>query len=327
MGYKELVFPKNSRFLVTGGAGFIGSNICDALIHMGYEVICLDNFSTGKIKNIEELINNNRFKVIKGDICDFETCLKASHGIDYISHQAGWGSIPKSIVLPLEYEKINIKGTLNMMEAARQNNVKKFVYASSSSVYGDSLALPKVEGEEGKILSPYALTKKTNEEYGKLYSVLYDLDTIGLRYFNVFGKRQNPDGSYAAVIPRFIKQLINNEEPIIYGDGMQTRDFTYVDNVIEANLKAMLSDKDASGDVFNIAYGEQIYLIDIYSKLCKLLNKEIKPIFNKERLGDIKHSKANINKAMKLLNYHPEYSFDRGIKIAINWYKENYETN
>lgn len=325
MSYKDLVLPKNSKFLVTGGAGFIGSNLCDALIDMGYFVRCLDNFSTGKRENIEHLLNNPLFELFEGDIRDLETCLKACEGINYVSHQAAWGSVPRSIEMPLLYEEINIKGTLNMMEAARQKGVKRFVYASSSSVYGDSPILPKKEGQEGKILSPYAFTKKANEEYGSLYTMLYGLETIGLRYFNVFGRRQDPHGFYAAVIPKFVKALLNDEAPTINGDGKQSRDFTYIENVIEANLKACLADKEAAGQAFNIAYGGQEYLIDLYNKLCELLNKDIKPIFAEDRKGDIKHSNADISKAAQFLNYEPEYDFARGIEFAVGWYKDNFK--
>jgi UDP-N-acetylglucosamine 4-epimerase len=221
------------------------------------------------------------------------------------------------------YEEINIKGTLNMMEAARQQGVRKFVYASSSSVYGDHPVLPKKEGQEGELLSPNALTKRTNEEYGKLYTRLYGLDTYGLRYFNVFGRRQDPAGPYAAVIPKFIKQLLNNERPTIYGDGKQSRDFTYIENVIEANLKACLAPREAAGHSFNIAYGGRKRLIDIYNDLCKVLGKNIDPIFGPERPGDIKHSNADITKAREMLGYDPDWSFERGIRAAIEWYKEN----
>lgn len=323
MGYSEVRFPPESRFLVTGGAGFIGSNICEALLKMGYKVRCLDNFSTGKIENINPFLNNDSFELIEGDIRDFKTCMKACENIDYVSHQAAWGSVPRSIEMPLIYEEINIKGTLNMMEAANQNKIKKFVYASSSSVYGDEPNLPKTEERIGKVLSPYALTKKTNEEYGRLYTKLYGLDTVGFRYFNVFGKRQDPHGYYAAVIPKFVKLLLSDQAPTINGDGKQSRDFTYIENVIEANLKGMCSGKDAAGEVYNIAYGGQVYLLDMYDKLCSLLGKKIQPIFGPERKGDIKHSNADISKAKLLLGYNPDYDFEKGLEIAVDWYKEN----
>ena len=323
MGYQELEFEKDAVFLVTGGAGFIGSNLCEAILKLGYQVKCLDNLSTGKRENVDLFIKNPCYQFIEGDITVFDTCLKACANVDYVLNQAAWGSVPRSIEMPLYYEKVNIGGTLNMMEAARQNNVKKFVYASSSSVYGDHPVLPKKEGQEGDVLSPYALTKRVDEEYGKLYTKLYGLDTYGLRYFNVFGRRQDPDGTYAAVIPKFIKQLLHDEQPIINGDGMQSRDFTYIENVIEANLKACQAGHDAAGQAYNIAYGGREYLIDIYYTLAKELKKNIEPQFGKDRAGDIKHSNADIKKAKELLGYNPEYSFKDGIKLAISWYKNN----
>ena len=323
MGYKDLAFDKDSVFLVTGGAGFIGSNLCEALTDMGYTVRCLDNLSTGKQENVDFLLDRPNYTFIKGDIRDLDTCMEACKGVTYVLNQAAWGSVPRSIEMPLLYEEINIRGTLNMMEAARQNGVKKFVFASSSSVYGDHPVLPKVEGQEGNLLSPYALTKRVDEEYGKLYKRLYGLDTYGLRYFNVFGRRQDPDGAYAAVIPKFIRQLLNGEVPTINGDGKQSRDFTYIDNVIEANLKACLAPSEAAGNAFNVAYGGREYLIDIYYDLCKALGKDVEPNFGPDRAGDIKHSNADISKAKKLLGYDPEYDFAKGIALAIEWYREN----
>nr|WP_207789063.1 SDR family oxidoreductase [Neobacillus terrae] len=316
-------FPKGAKFLVTGSAGFIGSNLVEAILNLGYQVRGLDNFSTGKEENVELFMNHPNYEFIKGDICELETCIKACEGVDFVLHQAAWGSVPRSIEMPLLYEEINIKGTLNMMEAARQNGVKKFVYASSSSVYGDEPNLPKKEGREGNVLSPYALTKMVNEEYGKLYTKLYGLDTYGLRYFNVFGKRQDPNGAYAAVIPKFIKQLLDNKSPTINGDGKQSRDFTYIENVIEANLKACKANSIAAGQSYNIAYGEREFLIDIYTHLCSALGKDIEPIFGAERKGDIKHSNADISKAKELLGYEPEWSFERGIEAAIEWYQKD----
>jgi UDP-N-acetylglucosamine 4-epimerase len=323
VGYKNLEFDRDSIFLVTGGAGFIGSNLCEALLDMGYQVRCMDNFSTGKRENIEGFLHNKNFTLIEDDIRNLEACLSACEGVDYVLHQAAWGSVPRSIEMPLLYEEINIRGTLNMMEAARQQGVKKFVYASSSSVYGDHPVLPKKEGQEGELLSPYALTKRVDEEYGRLYKELYGLDTYGLRYFNVFGRRQDPNGAYAAVIPKFIKQLLNDEQPTINGDGKQSRDFTYIENVIEANLKACLASSEAAGQAFNIAYGGREYLIDIYYELCKALGKDIEPIFGPDRPGDIKHSNADISKARELLGYEPRWSFERGIEAAIEWYQDN----
>lgn len=323
MGYKNLKFPENSVFLVTGGAGFIGSNICEAILNMGYKVKCLDNLSTGKQENVDLFINHPNYTFIKGDIRDLNTCLEATKGVDYVLNQAAWGSVPRSIEMPLLYEEINIRGTLNMMEASRQNGVKKFVYASSSSVYGDEPNLPKKEGREGNLLSPYALTKRVDEEYAKLYTKLYGLDTYGMRYFNVFGRRQDPNGAYAAVIPKFLKQLLNGETPTINGDGKQSRDFTYIENVIEANLKACLAPSEAAGQAFNIAYGGREYLIDIYYGLTKSLGLDVEPNFGPDRKGDIKHSNADISKAKELLGYDPDYSFADGIKLAIEWYKNN----
>ena len=242
---------------------------------------------------------------------------------DYVLNQAAWGSVPRSIEMPIFYAQNNIVGTLNMMEAARQNGVKKFVYASSSSVYGDHPGLPKKEGIEGHVLSPYALTKKTDEEFGRLYKTLYGLDTYGMRSFNVFGRRQNPEGMYAAVIPKFLKLLLKDEAPTINGDGRQSRDFTYIDNVIEANLKACLAPSEAAGEAFNIGSGGRVYLIDLYYELCEALGKKIEPVFGPARKGDIRDSNADISKARELLGYDPDYDFEKGIRLAIDWYKEN----
>ena len=323
MSYNELVFPSDSLFLVTGGAGFIGSNLCEAILNLGYKVRCLDDLSTGKQANVDMFIDNPNYEFIKGDIKDLDTCMKACEDVDYVLNQAAWGSVPRSIEMPLFYCANNIQGTLNMLEAARQNNVKKFVYASSSSVYGDEPNLPKKEGREGNLLSPYAVSKRADEEWAKQYTKHYGLDTYGLRYFNVFGRRQDPNGAYAAVIPKFIKQLIDGEIPTINGDGKQSRDFTYIENVIEANLKACLASSEAAGEAFNIAYGGREYLLDIYYGLTEALGLDIEPNFGPDRPGDIKHSNADISKAKEMLGYSPDWSFDRGIKAAIEWYKEN----
>lgn len=323
MGYQEIQFPENTTFLVTGAAGFIGSNLCEALLKKGCKVKALDDLSTGKQENIDLFLDNPNYTFIKGDIKDLEVCVKACEGVDYVLHQAAWGSVPRSLEMPLFYNKNNIEGTLNMLEAARQNGVKKFVYASSSSVYGDEPNLPKIEGREGNLLSPYALTKRCDEEWAKLYTKFYGLDTYGMRYFNVFGRRQDPDGAYAAVIPKFLKQLMHGETPTINGDGKQSRDFTYIENVIEANLKACLAPHEAAGEAFNIAYGGREFLIDIYYGLTKALGVNIEPNFGPDRKGDIKHSNADISKARKLLGYDPDYSFEDGIQLAIDWYKEN----
>ena len=323
MGYEQLKFPVNSTCLVTGGAGFIGSNLCEALLKMGYHVRCLDDLSTGRREHAEMFLDNPNYEFILGDIKDFNLCNHVCQGVNYVLHQAAWGSVPRSIEMPRFYCENNIIGTLNMLEAARQNKVDKFVYASSSSVYGDEPNLPKVEGREGHLLSPYALTKRCGEEWAKQYSAHYGLFTVGLRYFNVFGRRQNTDGAYAAVIPKFISQMLKGERPTINGDGKQSRDFTYIENVIEANLKACHAGSQANGQVINIAYGGRECLNDIYKALTEALQIRIKPIYGPERAGDIRHSNADISKARELLGYSPDWSFQRGIAAAIEWYKAN----
>ena len=323
MSYSELRFPDHTLFLVTGGAGFIGSNLCEAILKLGHRVRCLDDLSTGKQANVDLFLDNPRYEFIKGDIKDLDTCMRACEGVDYVLNQAAWGSVPRSVEMPLFYCMNNIQGTLNMLEAARQNGVKRFVYASSSSVYGDEPNLPKQEGREGNLLSPYALTKRCDEEWAKQYTLHYGLETVGLRYFNVFGRRQDPDGAYAAVIPKFLKQLMNGETPTINGDGMQSRDFTYIENVIEANLKACLAPAEAAGEAFNIAYGGREYLLDIYHGLTRALGVNVEPNFGPPRAGDIRHSNADIGKARRLLGYDPDWSFERGIEAAIAWYREN----
>lgn len=324
MSYHDVKFPDNSVFLVTGGAGFIGSNLCEVLLNKGYKVRCLDDLSNGHQSNVDMFLSNPNYTFIKGDIKNLETCMNACEGVDFVFNQAAWGSVPRSVEMPLFYEETNIKGTLNMLEASRLKGVKKFVYASSSSVYGDEPNLPKKEGREGNLLSPYALTKRVNEEYAKLYTRLYGLDTYGLRYFNVFGKQQDPNGAYAAVLPKFITQLLNGDQPTINGDGKQSRDFTYIENVIEANLKAAKAPSKYAGEAFNVAYGGREFLIDVYYSLAQALEIEIEPVFGPDRVGDIKHSNADITKAKLMLGYNPEYSFDDGIKEAIEWYKVNY---
>jgi len=323
MSYKNLKFPHGSLFLVTGGAGFIGSNLCEAILDMGYRVRCLDNLSTGKKENVDDMTSRRHYEFINGDVRDLDTCIRACVGVDFVLHQAAWGSVPRSIEMPLFYANNNMIGTVNMLEASTKCGVKKFVYASSSSVYGDEPNLPKTEGVEGNLLSPYAVTKRVGEEFAKQYTMYYDLDTYGLRYFNVFGRRQDPNGAYAAVIPRFIKMLLADQAPTINGDGKQSRDFTYIDNVIEANFKACLAGKEAAGKAYNIAYGSREFLLDIYNTLAKVLGKDIKPIFGPPRKGDIRHSNADISRAQKFLGYDPEYSFEDGIKLAIDWYKAN----
>ena len=333
MSYKEINFKPNTTFLVTGGAGFIGSNLCEALLNAGVNVRCLDDLSTGHIENIQPFIerfgsgnqlSGQTFTFIEGDIKELDTCMKACDGVDYVLNQAAWGSVPRSIEMPLFYCANNITGTLNMLQASRESgSVKCFVYASSSSVYGDEPNLPKTEGREGNLLSPYALSKRADEEWAKQYTMHYGLPTVGLRYFNVFGRRQDPNGAYAAVIPKFIKQLMAGERPTINGDGKQSRDFTYIENVIEANLKAAISPEKAHGQAFNIAYGGREYLNDIYATLVNALDVDIEPIYGPDRAGDIKHSNADISKARELLGYDPDYNFERGLNEAIEWYKSN----
>ncbi|MFA7689235.1 MAG: SDR family oxidoreductase [Bacilli bacterium] len=323
MTYDKIHFKSESVFLVTGGAGFIGSNLCEVLLDKGYKVRCLDNLSSGKQENVDLFIDNPNYTFIKGDIRNFETCLKASEGVDFILHQAAWGSVPRSIEMPILYEDINIKGTLNMMEAARQNKVKKFVYASSSSVYGDDPKLPKQEGKEGNLLSPYAITKKVNEEYGKIYKTLYNLDTIGLRYFNVFGKRQNPNGPYAAVIPKFIELIKNNKEIIIHGDGSQSRDFTYIDNVILANLLSCKSDFIKDLFFMNIACEAQTSVNELVDLLFNIMNKKTSIKHNEPRLGDVKHSNASILVARTKINYKPIVNIEEGLRKTVDWYTES----
>lgn len=329
MGYENVKFPKESLFLVTGGAGFIGSNLCEAILKLGYRVRCLDDLSTGKMENVEIFQNHPDYEFIRGDIKDLQTCMEACKGVDFVLHQAAWGSVPRSIEAPLIYCANNITGTVNMLEAARQNKVKKFVYASSSSVYGDEPNLPKKEGREGNLLSPYAVSKRADEEWAKQYTRHYGLDTYGLRYFNIFGRRQDPMGAYAAVIPKFIKQLLNGDTPVINGDGKQSRDFTYIENVIEANLKACADDGSGAGETYNIAYGGRECLLDIYYGLADALGakgrdgKPLEPSFGPDRAGDIKHSNADITKAKEKLGYYPDWSFEQGIQAAIQWYEKN----
>ena len=318
-------------FLVTGGAGFIGSNLVEYLLKYNVKkVIVLDNFATGKRENIEEFANNDSFELIEGDIRDLETCKKAMNGVDYVLHQAALGSVPRSINDPITTNDVNVSGFLNMLVAARDAGVKRFIYAASSSTYGDHEALPKVEDTIGKPLSPYAITKYVNELYADIFYTTYKLDTIGLRYFNVFGKRQDPNGAYAAVIPKFVQQFISHESPIINGDGSYSRDFTYIDNVVQMNINAMTTDnQDALNTVYNVAYGERTTLIELASLLKEYLSKfdesigaiEIKHRAN--RIGDIPHSLASIEKAKKLLNYNPKYNISDGLKEAVTWYWEN----
>ena len=323
MGYQNISFPGDTLFLVTGGAGFIGSNLCEAILKLGCRVRCLDDLSTGKQANVDLFAGNPAYEFIRGDVKDLETCMRACKDVDFVLHQAAWGAVPRSLKMPLFYCANNVSGTLNMLEAARQCGVGKFVYASSSSVYGDARMLPQKEGAEGNPMSPYAVTKREVEDWARQYAMHYGLDTLGLRYFNVFGRRQNPEGAYAAVIPKFIRLLLRGERPTIDGDGLQSRDFTYVENVIEANLKACLAGKNAAGRVCNIAYGESNTLLNVYHTIADALDVHIEPLFGPARPGDIRHSNADISRAKELLGYDPDWSFGRGIRAAIPWYREN----
>ena len=317
------------KILVTGGAGFIGSNLCEALLQEGYKVVCLDNFSTGKRENIRNFLLHPDFKLIEGDIRCLDTCREAVDNIDYVFHEAALGSVPRSIQDPITTNDVNISGFLNMLVAARDAGVKRFVYAASSSTYGDSTALPKVEDVIGKPLSPYAITKYVNELYADVFAKTYGMECIGLRYFNVFGRRQDPNGAYAAVIPKFILQLIAHESPIINGDGMYSRDFTYIDNVVKANLLALTTDNpQAFNTVFNIAYGENITLNQLVEYLKIILSQyddqiqQVEVIHGPERKGDIPHSLASIEKAKTLLGYSPVYSVKQGLNETVQWYYE-----
>ncbi len=319
-----------SKILVTGGAGFIGSNLVEALLDRGSRVVCLDNFSTGKHENISSFLNNPNFTLIMGDIRNKEDCQKACKGVDYVLHEAALGSVPRSINDPATSNDVNVGGFVNMLVAARDAEVKRFVYAASSSTYGDHPALPKREEIIGRPLSPYAITKYVNELYAGVFSDIYGIETIGLRYFNVFGRRQDPDGAYAAVIPKFIRQLIRGEAPVINGDGSQSRDFTYIDNVIQINLLALLTDNpEAVNTVYNVAFGENTTLNELYGQLIALLKElelpveNIKPVYGPPRQGDIPHSLASIDKAKRLLNYNPRFNISKGLQQAIRWYYDN----
>ena len=313
-------------FLVTGGAGFIGSNIVEYLLKYGAgKVRVLDNFATGSHANIEEFKSNPAFELIEGDIRDLETCRKALDGIDYVSHQAALGSVPRSINDPITSNDVNVSGFLNMLVAARDAGVKRMVYAASSSTYGDHPGLPKVEDKIGKPLSPYAITKYVNELYGDVFSKTYDFHTIGLRYFNVFGPKQNPKGSYAAVIPLFIEAALKGEAPYINGDGETSRDFTFVENAVQANVKAMLAVDITQHEVVNIAFGERTTLNQLWSKINEIAGTDIKALYREERKGDVKHSLADIIKAKKLLNYEPKFSVLNGLEIATDWYSQGSE--
>jgi len=317
------------RIVVTGGAGFIGSNLCEALLERDNKVICLDNFSTGKKENISEFLLHPNFTLIEGDIRDLNDCLKVTKHADFVLHQVALGSVPRSIKDPITSNDVNISGFLNMLVASRDNKVKRFVYAVSSSTYGDSESLPKVEDVIGKPLSPYAITKNVNELYADVFSKTYGLETIGLRYFNVFGRKQDPNGAYAAVIPKFISLLMNLESPTINGDGFNSRDFTYIDNIIQINLLSLVAEKESVNTIYNAAYGDRNTLNDLIFYLKELMSKynseikNVKIVYGPNRLGDIPHSHAEIKKAKEMLNYNPEYSLQKGLKEAIQWYWGN----
>lgn len=318
------------KVLVTGGAGFIGANLCEELISKGNKVICLDNFATGKRENLSGIINDSNFTLIEGDIRNLEDCLKATSGADYVLHQAALGSVPRSIKDPITSNDVNVGGFLNMLVASRDNNIKRFVYAASSSTYGDSESMPKVEAVIGKPLSPYAVTKYVNELYADVFSKTYGLETIGLRYFNVFGRKQDPNGAYAAVIPKFVSQLMAGESPVINGDGNYSRDFTYIENVIQANLLSLITeDKEAINTVYNVAYGDRNTLNNLMSYLKEFLSaldpkiENVPVIHGEHRLGDIPHSHASVDKAKRLLKYDPQFSLQEGLKEAVIWYWEN----
>lgn len=318
------------KILVTGGAGFIGSNLCEELVKKGNYVVCLDNFSTGRIENIQGLLDNNRFKLIEGDIRNLDTCLKAVNGVDVVFHEAALGSIPRSIDDPITTNAVNISGFLNMLVAARNAKIDRFIFAASSSAYGDNETIPKVEDTIGKPLSPYALTKYVDELYAHVFSITYGLKYIGIRYFNVFGRRQDPNSAYVAVIPLFIKKILKHEQPIINGDGSNSRDFTYIDNIIHINMLALetLSPK-AFNQIYNGAGGENTSVLELEQLITKNLSAYdncidcIVPIFGPNRIGDIKHSKASISKAKELLGYTPVCTFEDGLKKTIYWYLTN----
>ena len=319
-----------NKILITGGAGFIGTNLCEYFLSKGYFVVCFDNFTTGYKHNIAEFLVHENFKLIEGDIRNLEQCKNAVIGVDYVLHQAALGSVPRSINDPITSNEVNVSGFLNMLVASRDAGVQRFIYAASSSTYGDSESLPKVEDKIGKPLSPYAITKYVNELYAEIFSNTYGFETIGLRYFNVFGRRQDPNGAYAAVIPKFVMQLMKHESPVINGDGNFSRDFTYIDNVIQMNELAMLTQNpEAIDTVYNTAYGDRTTLNDMVSYLKEYLSEfdsdiaGIDEVHGPNRAGDIPHSLASIDKAKRLLNYTPEYSFQDGLKEAVKWYWNN----
>jgi UDP-N-acetylglucosamine 4-epimerase len=315
------------KILVTGGAGFIGSNLVERLLDRQDVsfVRVLDNLATGSLKNIEGFESNSKFEFIQGDIREYDTCMKACEGIDLISHQAALGSVPRSIKDPLTSNEVNVTGTLNIFTTAKEKGIKRVVYAASSSTYGDHPGLPKVEDQIGNPLSPYAVTKYVNELYAKVYANVYGLETIGLRYFNVFGPKQNPAGPYAAVIPLFIQAVLNNEPPLINGDGEHSRDFTFVTNAVQANEVALFTNNlNAVNEVYNIAYGEQTSLNDLFEMIKEIAGSDLAPKYGPERNGDVKHSLADISKAKQLLGYHPSINVKQGLKTAFEWYRQHH---
>ena len=321
---------KNKKILVTGGAGFIGSNLCDTLLELGAKVTCLDNFSTGRRENLETCLQNPNFTLIEGDIRDLEICKKACENQDFVLHEAALGSVPRSINDPITSNEVNVGGFLNMLVAARDAGVKRLIYAASSSTYGDSETLPKIEETIGKPLSPYAITKYVNELYADVFKKTYDFNTIGLRYFNVFGRKQNPNGAYAAVIPKFVMQFMNHESPVINGGGEYSRDFTYIDNVILMNLLALtVENEEALNQVYNTAFGERTTLNDLVKYLKEYLSEfdpeisKVKVVYGDYRKGDVPHSLASIEKAKTLLNYNPKFSMKEGLREAVKWYWKN----
>ena len=331
MNIKDLNLDSKYHILVTGGAGFIGSNLCKALLENGNSVRVLDNLATGQMKNIEPILTNPNFNFIEGDIRDLDTCKKATDGIDYVLHQAALGSVPRSINDPITSNEVNVTGFLNMLVATREAGVKRFVYAASSSTYGDSKALPKVEDKIGNPLSPYAITKYVNELYADVFGKTYGMETIGLRYFNVFGRHQDPNGAYAAVIPKFVLSFINHKSPTINGDGSYSRDFTYIDNVIEANVRAIMAPSESANNVYNVAFGDRTTLIELITLVKEYLTAydskigSVDILYGPERAGDIPHSLASIEKAKTLLGYSPKFDIKTGLKEAIKWYWKNLE--
>lgn len=337
MNNPQTIDNSRTTILVTGGAGFIGSNLVEYFLNKRYRVVCLDNLATGFKRNIEPFLKNPGFTFIEGDIRDLETCRRSVKGVDYILHQAALGSVPRSINDPINTNSVNIDGFLNMLVAARDEKVKRFVYAASSSTYGDSVELPKVENKIGNPLSPYAITKYVNELYADVFARVYGIEAVGLRYFNVFGKNQDPNGAYAAVIPLWVKKMMQYESPVINGDENYSRDFTYIDNVVQANEKAMLAptqalktkEKKYVHQVFNVAYGSNTKLIELFTALRDNLAKHdpaiqnIQPIIGPFREGDIPHSLANIDKAKKMINYQPKYNAQQGFELVSEWYFNN----